>query len=187
MKVDKKKFYEILKKIYGNVEKEYKVYCPTNLKMYKNHKAEESLTRIYQELVSHRGFNNFIGVKNISGCDFYIPKHNLIIEIDERQHFSIPRSLTFKNYPEELNVGFSKNDWSDLCFKINARDNDPPHRDEQRAWYDTLRDFLPLISGLNPTIRFTNNDSFLINIDISDKNHLASLENKIEVLSKGVK
>jgi len=45
-----------------------------------------------------------------------------------------------------------------LCEKINAKDNDPPYRDEQRAWYDTLRDFLPSILGLNPTIRLYAKD-----------------------------
>ena len=37
--------------------------------------------------------------------------------------------------------------------KMKAVDNDPPYRDEQRAWYDSLRDFLPIMVGLQPTVR----------------------------------
>lgn len=187
MKINKEEFYKILSKIYGKVEKEYKFECSTKLEMYKNHKVEDSLNKIYQDLVSYRGFNNFVGVKNLPRCDYYIPKHNLIIEIDERQHFTIPRSITFKHYPEELKTGFSKIEWEKLCLDINAKDNDPPYRDEQRAWYDTLRDFLPLILGLNSTVRLIYNDLFLSNINILNNNDLTDLENKIAILSKGVK
>ena len=37
--------------------------------------------------------------------------------------------------------------------RSTPRDDDPPYRDEQRAWYDTLRDFLPSVLGLLPTVR----------------------------------
>ena len=41
-----------------------------------------------------------------------------------------------------------------LCERARAQDNDPPHRDEQRAWFDTLRDFQPLIdTTVGPTVR----------------------------------
>ena len=39
------------------------------------------------------------------------------------------------------------------CDEIRAYDNDPPYRDEQRAWYDTLRDFIPEMKGFLPTVR----------------------------------
>jgi hypothetical protein len=49
------------------------------------------------------------------------------------------------------------------CKEVHARDNDPLYRDEQRAWYDTLRDFAPHAKGMLPTLRldasgFTWND-----------------------------
>lgn len=186
MNIDKNQFYQILTKIYGKVEKEYNVDCKTKLEHYKGHIAEKPLIEIYNELVAYRGFNNFIRRENLSRCDFYIPELNIVIEIDERQHFSIPRSLTFKHYPINLQTGFSIDQWTKLCLKNNAKDNHPEYRDEQRAWYDTLRDFLPLISGYKPTIRFTYNDPFIIGLDISNNNHLIDLQNKIAILSKGV-
>ncbi|MCD5409175.1 MAG: hypothetical protein LRZ87_00160 [Methanocellales archaeon] len=72
---------------------------------------------------------------------------------DESQHFTQPRKVTLNNYPADLKLGFDKERWIALCEKINAKDNNPPYRDEQRAWYDTLRDFLPSIRQLPPTIR----------------------------------
>jgi hypothetical protein len=50
-------------------------------------------------------------------------------------------------------LGFDKRKWIELCDQINAHDNYPLFRDEQRAWYDTLRDFLPTIKPLLPTVR----------------------------------
>lgn len=49
----------------------------------------------------------------------------------------------------------SLKEWINKCKEITAKDNNPYYRDEQRAWYDTLRDFLPLIKGLQPTVRIS--------------------------------
>ena len=38
------------------------------------------------------------------------------------------------------------------------RTTPPPYRDEQRAWYDTLRDLVPSIKGLQPTVRLYARD-----------------------------
>ena len=61
-------------------------------------------------------------------------------------------------YPEELTLGFDRSKWIALCERIHARDNDPLYRDEQRAWYDTLRDFLPSLQNLQPTVRLYAKD-----------------------------
>ena len=56
-------------------------------------------------------------------------------------------------YPGKLKSGFNVKKWIELCDKIDATDNNPLYRDEQRAWYDTLRDFLPSMHSLLPTKR----------------------------------
>jgi len=56
-------------------------------------------------------------------------------------------------YPRGFDVGFSVARWLELCQRIDARDDDPPDRDERRAWYDTLRDLLPPVHGLRMTVR----------------------------------
>jgi len=44
-----------------------------------------------------------------------------------------------ERYPPSLELGFSREKWITLCNEINAKDNDPPYRDEQRAWYDNFK------------------------------------------------
>ena len=61
--------------------------------------------------------------------------------------------LALSKYPDNQPLRFSRRRWIALCEKHAAKDNDPPYRDEQRAWYDTLRDLVPLLNGLKPTLR----------------------------------
>jgi len=60
-----------------------------------------------------------------------------------------------------------KKRWIELCETINAKDNDTrtSYRDEQRAWYDTLRDFLPSVKGIKPTIRLFSKDFVWCSLD----------------------
>ena len=54
-----------------------------------------------------------------------------------------------------MELGFDKKEWLSRCNELDRHDNDKrqPHRDETRAWYDTLRDILPLHYNLKPTVR----------------------------------
>ncbi|RUM33494.1 MAG: hypothetical protein DSY33_04300 [Archaeoglobus sp.] len=70
----------------------------------------------------------------------------------------MPRKIALERYPSDLELGFNREKWIRLCEKINAKDNYPPYRDEQRAWYDTLRDSLPAILELKPTVRLFAKD-----------------------------
>lgn len=87
------------------------------------------------------------------------------MEFDESQHFTEPRRISLEKYPEDLKLGFDRNQLIDLCAKIKGKDNGPPYRDEQRAWYDTLKDFLPTIKGLRPTVRLFARDSVWCDFD----------------------
>ena len=86
-------------------------------------------------------------------CDYFITDPPFILEFDESQHFSEPRWIALSCYPADLPMGFSVPQWQSLCREINAQDDVPFDRDERRAWYDTLRDLVPLIHGFRPTIR----------------------------------
>ena len=57
----------------------------------------------------------------------------------------------------------------ELFEKLNKKDNDPPFRDEQRAWYDTLRDFAPIFLGIKPTIRLFVSDYVWCSLDANKK------------------
>ena len=92
-------------------------------------------------------------MKSLQRCDIFLPELNCIVEIDESQHFTAARAISLSSYPKSLVLGYDKKQWLQYCGSYNRKDPNPPYRDEQRAWYDTLRDFLPLLKDLNPTIR----------------------------------
>ncbi|MDG6249864.1 hypothetical protein [Methanocalculus sp.] len=73
--------------------------------------------------------------------------------------------LPVNHYPDSLSVGFSISAWKEWCNKLDMRDNDPPYRDERRAWYDTLRDFLPEIKGTLPTVRLYSREMVWCSLD----------------------
>lgn len=148
----------LLEKIYGTVERNYRLRIGTCPEDFRNTPYYGKLKEIYETLQDHRGFRDFVRARTLPSCDFFIPKPGFVIEFDERQHFTSPRRIALQHYPRELRLGFDRTGWMGLCERINAKDNDPPYRDEQRAWYDTLRDFLPAMQGLQPTIRLLARD-----------------------------
>jgi len=90
--------------------------------------------------------------------DYFVPEPGFIVEFDESQHFTAARKTALQHYPAELEIGFDRAGWIHLCERLNRHDPAPPYRDEQRAWYDTLRDFLPNIFNLQPTVRLYASD-----------------------------
>ena len=141
----------------------------------------EKLEKVYLALQNVRGFREFVGRKTLSRVDFSAVKAKLVIEFDESQHFTLPRRVALENYPRELELGFNRQRWINLCETINKKDSDPPYRDEQRAWYDTLRDYVPLVRGLNPTIRLFAKDHIWCSLD---PNNPSSLEEFEKILKK---
>ncbi|MGA2262880.1 MAG: hypothetical protein ABSH28_15780 [Acidobacteriota bacterium] len=81
-------------------------------------------------------------------CDFYLPDQRLIVEYDERQHFTRPRALSLALYPSELDLGFDRAEWIRSCERTDAHDSSPAYRDEQRAYYDAVRDILAAQNGV---------------------------------------
>ena len=70
--------------------------------------------------------------------------------------------------------------WIALCEKINAKDNDPPFRDEQRAWYDTLRDFLPELKGFEPAVRLYSKEIRWCSLNPEKPENIAKFRKLIE-------
>jgi len=146
---------DLFRKLYGEVKIDHKIEIPARIEKYKGTKHYKLLNKVYAALITYRKHRKFVRINTLHRCDLYIPKPGFIVEFDESQHFSKARIISLNKYPSLLKLGFSKRKWIRLCSEINAKDNDPPFRDEQRAWYDTLRDFLPLLhkSKLKPTVR----------------------------------
>lgn len=130
----------------------------------------DNIGAIYEALCRHRGHNKFLTIGYKLSCDFVIPTLRIIIEYDERQHFTVPRSISLKCYPLSAGVGFDINKWISECQTIRASDKDPIYRDEQRAFYDSLRDLISLEYGYI-TIRFKHGDTDWITFD-QDLNQL---------------
>jgi hypothetical protein len=127
--------YNMLQKIYGDIQFKFKAdRISTRIEDYRSLEVFESLSKIHASL--------------------YVPRKQLVIETDEIQHFTYPRYLSLKGYPQSLKVGYDLEWYMKTCQTVKSVDNDPKYRDEQRAWYDTIRDFLPsLHNGVQLTIR----------------------------------
>ena len=156
----------MLRQIYGSIKIEYKIKIPARIEAYKETDYYDDLLKIYNRLKTHRNNDHFVRSNDLQACDIYLPKQKIIVELDETQHFSKLRQLALLNYPKDLELGYEAAHWIQLCESINAKDNNPIYRDEQRAWYDTLRDFFPIINGGNPTVRIYMGEHQWCKLDI---------------------
>lgn len=172
---------QLLEKIYGTVIPNHRIYLETRPEEMLNHPHYTVLNNIYTTLQNHRGFSDFVRASYVD-VDFFLPEHKMIVEFDESQHFTEPRKITLSQYPTNLTLGFSADTWLKHCDEILAHDNDPPFRDEQRAWYDTLRDFLPEIKGYKPTIRIFARDLDWCSLDRDNKSSIQKFLNYIQYL-----
>ncbi|MGE5499544.1 MAG: hypothetical protein ACM3Q2_15795 [Syntrophothermus sp.] len=105
----------------------------------------------YRHILSELGNGNS-SLPNIKSnysllCDMVISKHKIIIEYDERQHFSLARKKSLLNYPKGVQLFYDKGKWLTACESIRAVDNCPPGRDEVRAFYDSVRDIEAFKNG----------------------------------------
>jgi len=142
----------LLEKLYGSVQRNYTFDIGTHPDDFRHLPVYGKLNEIFT-LLQNRGVADFVKARKLAPCDYFVPDPGFVIEFDESQHFTVPRRVTLENYPDDLVLGFDRETWIQMCKKTRARDNSPPYRDEQRAWYDVLRDFLPEIRGLKPTVR----------------------------------
>lgn len=107
-----------------------------------------SISGIYHALQGMRGYSAFATFGKSLCCDFFVPVERLVIEYDERQHFTMQRAKSLELYPPNLALGFDRDGWMTACRTIRATDPTPPYRDEQRAFYDSLRDILAARNGI---------------------------------------
>lgn len=171
----------MLKKIYGDVKPNYKFGIGTNPENFRGTPYYEDLKRIFTNLQNYRGNKDFVYTNTLPNCDYFVPNPGFVVEFDESQHFTIPRKISLTSYPHKSESGFSLGRWAFTCDKTRATDNDPYYRDEQRAWYDTLRDFLPELTGsLEPTVRLYSKDMRWCSLDPNNPADVARFKNIIE-------
>ena len=154
----KESIQNLLTETYGSVHSNIDIDLPAKLENYSNTPIYAVIASIYHALQKVRGHNEFAKTSRLPRVDFFVPDKKIIVEIDESQHFTKPREISLSLYPDRRHFGFSVEKWHTLCQKLEKRDNDPPYRDEQRAWYDTLRDFAPILWKSGKTIRLYSRD-----------------------------
>jgi predicted amidohydrolase len=175
----KNRILELLKHIYGDVREEYGLGLAADVEGYRNTEFYDVLRRIHAELQNHRGLKQFVNVSRLPAVDYYIPNPGFVVELDEAQHFTEPREITLRSYPPNLSLGFPKDRWISRCVQLRRRDNDPPYRDEQRAWYDTLRDFGCNVLGI-PLIRILPDERVWCELSPTNAAHVAWFKDFIE-------
>jgi hypothetical protein len=154
----KKTIQRMLESIYGIVLVNHRLSAGTLPDDFPTHPYLSELKTIFDHLQRLRKNQEFVRTRNLPPVDFYVPTLDAIIEFDESQHFTQARKESLRYYPIDLPLGFDVDKWMRLCDEIDAKDAHPNYRDEQRAWYDTLRDFLPIIRRYKPTIRLYAGD-----------------------------
>ena len=167
----KDRIAELLTRIYGSCERSHRFGWETGLAAYESTSIGLALRDIAQLLKKQRGFglDVFVRRKKLAECDYWVPEPGFIVEFDESQHFTALRAVALSAYSDAAPLGFSRARWIDLCKRYNRRDNNPVYRDEQRAWYDTLRDLVPSIKGLQPTVRLHAGDLEWCSLDANSK------------------
>lgn len=165
---------ELLERLYGTCSVSQKFRWQTGLAAYRGTEIEPTLRNVAAALKAYRefGVDDFVKADFLAPCDFWVSDPGFIVEFDESQHFTGPRKLALSAYPAEQPLGFSAERWIALCEDHDAKDNDPEYRDEQRAWYDTLRDLVPSIEGLQPTVRLYARDWAWCSMDPDNSDHL---------------
>jgi len=174
---------KLLAAVFGSVETSWDLGLPSKIEEYRDRSVSEDLDKIYKSLQTLRGNDKFVKSSRLPKVDFFIPGNNIIIEFDESQHFTAPREKALENYPLGLQVGFSIEKWRSLCQKLHQHDNDPFYRDEQRAWYDTLRDFAPSILGSGQTIRLYSRDLIWCSLNPQSESDLAIFKKTLYIFN----
>ena len=121
--------------------------------------------QLYNALSAYRG-NDTFAKKNVAlRCDFVCDSQKIIIEYDERQHFSEARRVALLSYPQ-IPLNYDRAKWVYACHSVQAKDNHPANRDETRAFYDSTRDIeaaahgYRLIRIMHGQIDFTSSKAY---------------------------
>ena len=162
---------QLLDRIYGACVRNRRFRWRTGLAAYAGTSIDPVLRDVAAILEGYRGYGvgTFVRTRMLAGCDYWVPDPGFIVEFDESQHFTNLRKLALAVYADGHSLGFAARRWLELCEQHDARDNDPPFRDEQRAWYDTLRDLVPSTVGLSPTVRLYARDRAWCSLDPDSK------------------
>ena len=167
----KEALFEQLSILYGLIECEKKYSWCASDTVFEGYKA------VYNSILSYR-HTPFLPKKvTLLPFDFVCEERKLIVEYDERQHFTHQRKLALVNYPNWVQLNYDKQTWIDLCDTVQASMNKKtdPYRDEKRALYDSIRDNVTENHGYK-LIRLYHGQ-----VDFEDKNVCDTLQNLVGI------
>lgn len=125
---------------YGVVKCEHRLQLPLRLEDMPLGQTTDMLAEVHEMLATMRGHQDFVRSRTTRPCDVFVTEPGFMVELDESQHFTSARAAALKRLPNQMELGFDRDRWISLCESINAADPSPVDRDEQRAWYDLVRD-----------------------------------------------
>jgi hypothetical protein len=169
----------LLESLFGEVKKNYSLPLGSKPEFFEGNRYYPVLKGIFNHLQKSRGHQQFVRSPRLPNVDFFVPNPGFIVEFDEGQHFTEQRMISLKDYPADLELGYDRDLWIDRCRMLHRRDNDPPFRDEQRAWYDTLRDFAPAILNLRPTVRLFSKARIWCKLNHEDAKDVATFKEEL--------
>lgn len=126
---------------------------------------DEDYKNLLANLSSFCGDKSFCKKKIPLYCDFVCDGKKIIIEYDERQHFTQARKIALQSYLN-IQVNFDRKLWIKACEDVNAKANSSKNRDVIRAYYDSVRDIAchkngyKLIRIMHGQMDFTKPDAY---------------------------
>lgn len=180
----KNTLFELFRRVFGTIKVDHKIQVPARLDDLAHTPCFPQLKSIFTSLTTLRANADFVGAKTLPRCDLFVPSPAFVVEFDEPQHFTKERGVSLSQYPTELRLGFDLSRLIQLCERVDARDHDL-YRDEARAWYDTIRDFLPMIdSKFEPTVRIPMGDFQWCRLNPEMNDDLDQFKNMLKVPSQ---
>ena len=86
---------DMLRVLYGPIgviKHEHRLKISTAGPRHDGSEGSIALNRIYEQLQSHRGFQDFVFTKNLRPSDLFIADLDFLVELDESQHHTLARA-----------------------------------------------------------------------------------------------
>jgi hypothetical protein len=160
---------QIIGKVLNELPRQQKFHWLTN-KLREEHSGKhyDTLMALFQALGGDTAAHTNKREVTLVSDSYFGAKYNFIFEFDESQHFSSYRLQTLGEYPNGLRLGYDLDAYTEYCRKYHVKADSyrkgktakdfPVGRTAQRAYFDTIRDFIPPLHGLNPTLRIAEFD-----------------------------
>ena len=90
----KVRVHQLLEAIYGRCIPNHRFNWPTSISSYIGTPVHDQLRSVVAAIEAHRGYrtSDFVRISRLAPCDYWIPDPGFVLEFDESQHFTAPRS-----------------------------------------------------------------------------------------------